>query len=102
MFAALREVAEPIPMGAAAERLACDASYVTGLADRLEGLGLIERRQDPSDRRVKQLVITPAGADLRERIQAEISGGDGLLSGLDDADVADLIRIYRKMLGEQG
>src|SRR3954451_12056478 len=38
-----------IPMSALAEFLVCDASNVTGIVDRLEARGLIERRPDPKD-----------------------------------------------------
>jgi DNA-binding MarR family transcriptional regulator len=50
-----------VPMGALAEKLFCEASNVTGIVDRLETRGLIERRPDPGDRRVKRLGITPEG-----------------------------------------
>ncbi len=55
------------PMRSIAERLYCDASYVTDLVDRLEERGLIVRAQDPEDRRVKLLQLTPDGVALRER-----------------------------------
>ena len=40
----LIEPGRPIPMGRLAETLACDASNVTGLVDRLESRGLVRRR----------------------------------------------------------
>jgi DNA-binding MarR family transcriptional regulator len=58
----------PLPMSALAERLFCDASNVTGIADRLEARGLVERRAGEGDRRVKTLALTRAGADLRDRV----------------------------------
>jgi DNA-binding MarR family transcriptional regulator len=36
------------------------------LIDRLERHGAVERRPDPSDRRVKSLALTPEGIRLRE------------------------------------
>ena len=56
---------EPLPMSALAERLFCDNSNVTGIVDRLEARGLVERRSAEGDRRVKALTITPAGLELR-------------------------------------
>ncbi len=56
-----------VPMKALAERLACDASTLTGIVDRLESRGLVERRSDSRDRRVKVLVLTPKGKSVRER-----------------------------------
>ena len=56
---------EPVSMGRLAETLGCDASNVTGLIDRLEARGLVERRAAAGDRRVKALHLTPAGSRLR-------------------------------------
>jgi DNA-binding MarR family transcriptional regulator len=59
------EPGQTVPMGRVACDLGCDASNVTGIVDRLEKRGLVERRPAPSDRRVKVLVITRAGTRLR-------------------------------------
>src|SRR6266478_3342593 len=61
----LIEPARPIPMGQLAETLACDASNVTGLVDRLESRGLVRRHPSTEDRRVKVFELTPAGSRLR-------------------------------------
>jgi DNA-binding MarR family transcriptional regulator len=57
----------PTPMYEIADMLQCDASNVTGIVDRLEARGAVERRPDPSDRRVKALVLTRSGRALRRR-----------------------------------
>ncbi|MBI5309597.1 MAG: MarR family transcriptional regulator [Actinobacteria bacterium] len=59
---------ETLPMGQIAELLYCDASNVTLLVDRLEQRGLIERRPDPADRRVKQIAVTAAGRKLQHKV----------------------------------
>src|SRR5215475_6189289 len=61
----LIEPDRPVPMGRIAEALACDASNVTGLIDRLESRGFVRRQPSPEDRRVKVLELTPAGTRLR-------------------------------------
>jgi MarR family transcriptional regulator, organic hydroperoxide resistance regulator len=61
----LLEPERPMPMGRLACGLGCDASNVTGIVDRLEARGLIERRPAPADRRVRVLVITPIGRRVR-------------------------------------
>ena len=61
----LIEPGRPVPMGQLAETLACDASNVTGLVDRLESRGLVRRRPSAADRRVKVLDLTPKGSRLR-------------------------------------
>jgi DNA-binding MarR family transcriptional regulator len=63
---------QPAPMGAMAEALHCDASYVTQLSDGLEKQGYIERVPDPRDRRVRQLVLTKEGRRLRTRLLARV------------------------------
>jgi MarR family transcriptional regulator, organic hydroperoxide resistance regulator len=60
------------PMSGLAGTLRCDASNVTGIVDRLEDRGLVERRAAPHDRRVKHLVLTEDGAALRERLVARM------------------------------
>ncbi len=49
---------EPLPMRKIAVRLKCEPSNVTGIIDRLETRGLVERRPDPADRRVKLAAAT--------------------------------------------
>jgi DNA-binding MarR family transcriptional regulator len=44
--------------------LMLDKSAITGLVDRLEKKGLIERRDDPADRRATRLHLTGAGRDV--------------------------------------
>ncbi|MBM2811648.1 MAG: transcriptional regulator, MarR family, partial [Chloroflexi bacterium] len=48
-----------------AKELACDPSNLTGISDRLEARGLVARRTDPIDRRIKAIVATPEGEALR-------------------------------------
>ena len=64
----------PVPMRELAAGIMCDASTVTGIVDRLEDRGLVERRPDPGDRRVKGLVVTPAGIEVRDRIWRQVLG----------------------------
>ena len=55
-----------------ARSLHCHDSNVTGLVDRVEQRGLIERQSDPSDRRVKLIALTKAGETLRSRLLERI------------------------------
>jgi DNA-binding MarR family transcriptional regulator len=98
LFAMLRLLDEPLPMSAVAEQMACDASYVTGMADRLEALGYVERQSDPSDRRVKQLVSTAEGVRVRAAVHEAMSLGAGMFPELDDDDVRQLLKIFHKIL----
>jgi len=51
-----------------AGRLQLDSPAITGLIDRLEKEGLVERTADPSDRRSLQIVLTRRGRSLTEKI----------------------------------
>lgn len=77
---------EPRPMSALAERLFCDASNVTGIVDRLEKRGLVERRSAEGDRRVKALTLTSAGVELREEVMALMSEPPEAIASLSVSD----------------
>jgi DNA-binding MarR family transcriptional regulator len=63
---------EAIPMRELAARLQCDPSNLTDLVDKLEAGGMLERRQDAHDRRVKALVLTEEGVRLRDEFWHEL------------------------------
>ncbi|GGU94540.1 MarR family transcriptional regulator [Actinomadura cremea] len=67
---ALRELAGPMTMRDLADRMSCEPSNATFIVDRLERLGLVERRPHPTDRRAKILALTPRGTEVRERLLA--------------------------------
>ena len=60
----------PLAMSALADTLACDASNVTGVVDKLEARGLIARQGAENDRRVKMLVVTEKGRKVRQQLLA--------------------------------
>jgi len=88
---------QPIPMGQLADTLSCDASNVTGLVDRLESRGLVRRRPSDSDRRVKVLDLTPAGARLRAALVDRMTAPPDMLSRLSPADQRALFRILSQL-----
>jgi DNA-binding MarR family transcriptional regulator len=59
---------EPLSRKDLAARLHCDPSNVTFLADRLEGLGYLERVLEARDRRFKAMRLTSAGAEARSQL----------------------------------
>ena len=46
-------------------------SGLTGLVDRMQRAGLVERGGDPDDRRVVHIALTPAGTDAYRRARAD-------------------------------
>ncbi|MBT2228974.1 MarR family winged helix-turn-helix transcriptional regulator [Nonomuraea sp. NEAU-A123] len=65
---ALRELTGPMTLRELSDRMSCEPSNATFIADKLEQRGLIERHAHPQDRRAKQLVLTPEGQALREQL----------------------------------
>jgi DNA-binding MarR family transcriptional regulator len=87
-----------MPMGELAQALHCDNSNVTGIADRLEAHGLIERRPHPTDRRVKTLVLTERGAAVRDAYEARLGTVPAGLASLSDDDAETLLEIMQRAM----
>jgi len=96
----LIEPERPLPMGRLADTLGCDASNVTGLVDRLEARGLVQRRPSDADRRVKVIRLTPSGSRLRAQLLRRVAGGSCRLTRLPPADRRALVRILEALVGE--
>ncbi|MEV0490781.1 MarR family winged helix-turn-helix transcriptional regulator [Streptomyces atratus] len=90
---------EPMPMRRIAQKLKCEPSNVTGIVDRLETRGLVERRPDPADRRVKLAAPTEKGIDTARQLRESLSFAREPLAKLSDTDRAVLRDLLRRMLG---
>jgi DNA-binding MarR family transcriptional regulator len=88
---------EPLPMGALAQRLTCDQSYITRIADDLEAHGLA-KRSPGEDRRVQLLTLTRSGARMRDRIIASVSAESLVLQRLDEDQRRTLEELLRLLL----
>jgi DNA-binding MarR family transcriptional regulator len=95
----LLDADEPTPMRKLACVMHCDPSNVTGLADRLEERGLVERLPDPSDRRVKGLVLTLQGARVRDEFVSRLMEPPAEIASLPAADQRALRDALRRALG---
>src|SRR5919206_3813555 len=82
----LLEPGQPVPMRSLARKLCCDASNVTGIVDRLEERGLVQRIAAPSDRRVRMLVVTDDGLAMRRRILKRLSQAPEPIARLSEQD----------------
>lgn len=91
----------PTPMREMAQQMACDPSYITGLADQLEADGLITRVPG-SDRRIKLLVATERGNALRADLAEAIATKSVLERNLSAERRADLASILTDILGSTG
>jgi DNA-binding MarR family transcriptional regulator len=90
---------QPVPMRALAQALHCDSSNVTGLVDGLAAQGLVERREAEHDRRVRMLVVTERGADVRARVDEALQEVPEPLAALEPEDQLALRDILRRALG---
>jgi DNA-binding MarR family transcriptional regulator len=94
----LIEPGKPIPMGQLAQTLACDASNVTGLVDRLESRGLVRRGPSAGDRRVKVLHLTPTGSRLRALLVDRMTTPPATLGRLSVHEQRALVQILTRLL----
>jgi DNA-binding MarR family transcriptional regulator len=90
---------EPVPMRALATALHCDSSNVTGLVDGLAAQGLVERREAEHDRRMRMLVVTARGAEVRGRLLAVMREVPEPLAALSAEDQTALRDVLRRALG---
>ncbi|WP_367125594.1 MarR family winged helix-turn-helix transcriptional regulator [Streptomyces phytohabitans] len=91
---------EPAPMRHVARQLKCEPSNVTGIVDRLEARGLVERRPDPSDRRVKVAAATEEGRVTADVLRDALDFAREPLAGLTSLERRMLRDLLRRMLGD--
>lgn len=85
------------PMRALADMWRCDASTVTWIVDRLEKQGLVERKAHQTDRRVKVVVLTEQGRELRTRLLDRFYRPPEVLSQLSHSDLKTLHRLAERL-----
>src|SRR5918996_831560 len=91
-----REGAIQQELGAA---MGIDPSTMVSLIDQLEAAGLAKRRPRPTDRRAREIAITPKGRRVLEEardlaMQVEV----GVLGGLSGAERAQVLALLRRAL----
>ena len=79
---ALHHLSGPMPMRQLATEMGYDASHITGIVDRLESRGFVERRADSRDRRVKLLVVTERGHTVQREVERLAFAGNPILDRL--------------------
>ncbi|AJE85810.1 MULTISPECIES: MarR family winged helix-turn-helix transcriptional regulator [Streptomyces] len=93
---------EPLPMRRIAQRLKCEPSNITGMVDRLEARGLVERRPAPDDRRVKLAAPTEEGLRTARGLRESLDFAREPLSALTEAERLALRDLLQRMLGDEG
>ncbi len=95
----LRFLDEPRPMGELAALMRCDNSNMTGIVDRLEERGLVERTAAERDRRVKLIALTERGREVRDELNRRMAEPPEVIERLSLADRRALRDILRRALG---
>ncbi|MGO8959433.1 MAG: MarR family winged helix-turn-helix transcriptional regulator [Streptosporangiaceae bacterium] len=85
-----------------ADYLGLDKSTMTGLVDRAEKRGLLQRAPNPTDGRAVDVRISPAGAELGDRLYARVARSlSAMISTLNRADQGRLQALLENMLGRR-
>ncbi|MFD6415402.1 MarR family winged helix-turn-helix transcriptional regulator [Streptomyces sp. NPDC060194] len=90
---------EAAPMRRIARKLHCEPSNITGIVDRLEARGLVERRPDAGDRRVKLAAVTDEGREVASQLRESLDFAREPLSDLSVEERTVLRDLLRRMLG---
>lgn len=99
---ALHKIDGPVSMKELSQRLGCDASFVTVIADSLERHGLAKREPSLRDRRSKNIVLTEHGTAIRDQIIAEVTARMPWCNALDTSERECFLEHLRKMSAKGG
>jgi MarR family transcriptional regulator, organic hydroperoxide resistance regulator len=94
---AIRRLDPAVTMKDLGQRLHCDPSFVTMIADALEQRGLAKREPNPADRRIKNLVLTPRGVEIKAALEHEALGLMPWTAALSTDEREQLLGLIRKM-----
>ena len=95
----LGEGAQAIPASELSNQMQITPAGVTHLINPLERAGFVERLQDPSDRRVVLIGLTPEGKDLAKiLIQEAHDSLVGVVEYLGEEDSRTLVRLMSSMI----
>lgn len=87
----------PIGVVELADRVGRDYTTVSRQVAKLETLGLVDRQESATDRRVREAVVTEKGKALTDRIdEARAKMGMAIFASWDAQDVEDLVRLMVK------
>jgi DNA-binding MarR family transcriptional regulator len=99
-FALMRTVARSpgVTQQAIGERMGVKPSRMVAFVDALEQRGLLERRQNPQDRRARELFLTEQGRDVLQRAFAIAVSQEQLLSSdLNDDEREQLFELLARV-----
>jgi len=82
-----------------ATKLGVGAPAASGMIDRLEQAGYVERTRDCADRRIIRVELSPAGCELLVGVEESIRQTfRQVFSALSDEELTELIRLHRTVI----
>jgi len=88
---------EGVRQGVLAEELGVEGPSLVRILDQLCAAGLVERRDDPHDRRARALHLTDEGRALAAVIERTVDSVRGkFLAGVGDADLGATLRVLAR------
>lgn len=88
----------PIGVVDLADRIGRDYTTVSRQVAKLEILGLVQRRANDADRRIKESVVTPKGKAMTDAVDAARERiGTATFKTWDEREFEDLTRLVRKL-----
>jgi DNA-binding MarR family transcriptional regulator len=99
---ALLLLEKPQPMHFLTTSFACDASNVTGIVDGLQHKELVNRFENPQDRRMRMVELSQHGRDLRAAILAHLTDEEDpnpVFSKLSQQELKTFFKLVDKVAG---
>jgi MarR family transcriptional regulator, organic hydroperoxide resistance regulator len=89
------DIQEGRTMRSLAEAWTCDASNATWIVDRLEKMGFAERKSVPQDRRIKLVVLTKKGVEMKSALLEALHTPPEELLELDRKSLESLLQALK-------
>lgn len=89
--------------GVVADLLGVEGPSLIRTLDQLVGAGLVERRDDPNDRRARTLHLTPAGLSIQEKVETTLHVLRAeLFKGVTESDIDACLRVFSTLAQHLG
>jgi len=88
----------PCQVSGIGDELGLTPAAASQIVERLSGMGLIDRSEDPNDRRVRQITLTSKGRGLVARgVEARIAWVRELTRRLPADELASIVEVLRRL-----
>lgn len=93
----IARLGDGVRQGVLAEELGIEGPSLVRILDQLCAAGLVERRDDPTDRRAKTLHLTPEGRSQAAGVEATLDAVRArYLSQISDAELSATLRVLAR------